>query len=140
MNSPADTHVQSAEQLRYASWLERGTRVGLGVLIAAFAAYMVGWLPALVPPDQLPAIWGQPVGRYLAATGAPTGWSWLSHLGRGDMLSLAGIVILASCSLPSLLVLAAMYRRQGDKAFAAMCVAEVLVIVLAASGLLAGGH
>jgi hypothetical protein len=33
-----------------------------------------------------------------------------------------------------------LYLTRGDKAFAAVCLAEVLVVVLAASGWLAGGH
>jgi hypothetical protein len=39
-----------------------------------------------------------------------------------------------------LLALVPLYLRRGDKAFAALCLAEVAVVLLAASGWLSGGH
>ena len=61
-------------------------------------------------------------------------------LGDGDVLGLAGIVWLAAVSVACLLALVPIYARRGDKAFVAICLAEVLVVALAASGLLTGGH
>jgi hypothetical protein len=40
----------------------------------------------------------------------------------------------------ALLALVPVYWNRGDRAYAAICVAEVLVVALAASGWLAGGH
>ena len=45
-------HAQPPEQLRYAAWLEWGTRAGLAVLVVSFAAYVFGLLPSLVPPPE----------------------------------------------------------------------------------------
>ena len=63
-------------------------------------------------------------------------------LGHGTIwvAGLAGIVILAGCSLVCLLALVPLYLKRGDKAFAVLCLAEVAVVVLAASGVLSGGH
>lgn len=132
--------AQPPEQLRYASALTWGTRIGLVVLIASFAAYVLGLLEAHVPVERLPEVWQHPVGRYLELTQMPTGWGWTALLGRGDIAGMAGIAILASCSLPALLALVPLFLRRGDKAFAVLCLAEVAVIALAASGWLAGGH
>lgn len=131
---------QGAEQLLYAALLERATQIGLVVLALSFAAYMFGWLPASVTHEQLAALWAQPVGSYLQATGSPTGWGWIVQLAKGDMAALAGIALLAGLSVPCLLALVPLARRHGDKRFAALCIAEALVIVLAASGWIAGGH
>jgi hypothetical protein len=140
MNTPPLRDPHALEQARYARWLEFGTWVGLVLLVASFAAYVLGWLPAHVAPQRLAQLWGQPLNAYLAATGSPTGWGWLALLPRADTLGLVGIAWLASVSVPCLLALVPLYWRRGDKAFVALCLAVVAVLLLAASGLLAGGH
>ena len=131
---------QSAEQLRYARLLGWGTRIGFVLLVVAFALYVAGILPALVPPQRLPGLWSQPVGAYLATTGTPTGWNWLAHLGRGDMAALVGIAWLAACSVPCLLALLPLAQARGDRWLVALCLAESFVIAAAASGVVSGGH
>lgn len=138
--SEHDQVQQSPEQLRYARLLDWGTRVGLVLLIVSFAAYVLGLAEAHVPPERLPQIWQHPVGRYLELTGSPTGWGWLALVHRGDIAGLVGIAVLAGCSVLCLLALVPMYLRRGDRAYAALCVAEAAVVVLAASGVLAAGH
>jgi hypothetical protein len=59
---------------------------------------------------------------------------------KGDLLNLVGITLLAGCSLPPLLGSAWLYLKQRDWAMATICLLVVAVIVLAASGVLAGGH
>jgi uncharacterized membrane protein len=56
------------------------------------------------------------------------------------MLALSGIALMSGISIPCLLVLVPLFSARKDRAFAAICVAEVLVLLLAASGWLAGGH
>ncbi|MBL8316894.1 MAG: hypothetical protein JNJ42_00740 [Burkholderiaceae bacterium] len=138
MNGP--TPQQPAEQLRYAALLNWGTRLGLVVLVLSFAAYMLGLLPPHVALDRLPELWSLPVGQYLEQTRSPVGWGWIALATRGDMAGLFGIALLTGCSVVCLLALVPLYLRRGDKAFALLCVAEVAVIALAASGLLTGGH
>ena len=132
--------VQPPEQLLYASLLTWGTRLGLFVLVASFAAYVLGLADAQVPVDRLPELWHHPVARYLELTQSPTGWGWLALVHKGDVAGLAGIAILAGCSLVCLLALVPLYLRRGDKAYAALCLAEVAVVLLAASGWISGGH
>ncbi len=131
--------AQSVEQLRYARLLEAGARAGLVLLLLAFLAYGSGLLAPGVPLQRLPELWSLPLAEFLQQSGSPTGWGWLARLGQGDMLSLAGIAWLASCSLPALLALLPLYLRRGDKVYAALALAEVAVIALAASGWLGGG-
>jgi hypothetical protein len=132
--------VQPAEQLRYARLLDLLARIGLALLVASFVVYALGWLPAHVAVERLPELWTLPVVDYLQRTGAPTGWGWLALAGHGDVAGLVGIALLAGCSLPCLLALVPLYLRRGDKALAWLCIAEVAVVLLAASGLLGAGH
>jgi len=138
--SAPDRVVQPPEQLRYARWLDWGTHLGLLVLAITFGAYLLGWLPARVPLHELPAQWHLPVDEFRLITGAVQGWDWLAQLQHGDAAGLLGIALLAACSLPCLLALVPLYLRAGDRAYAAICVAEVAVLLLAASGVLSTGH
>lgn len=131
---------QAIDQLRYARLLGQGSSLGMLMLVASFAAYMLGWLPPRVPTSELQALWHLPVGEFQRLTDAPLGWAWLGHLQHGDVIGLLGIVVLASCSVPCLLALLPIYVRAGNRAFVAICMAEVAVLLLAASGVLTAGH
>lgn len=134
---PTDTRGDAE---RYATLLEWGTRVGLLALIISFAVYLFESLPPHVPLDRLPQVWGLPAKAFLEQTRTPTGWGWLALAIKGDMSNLIGIAMLAGCSLPPLLALIPFYWQRRDRAYAAMCAAIALVLVLAASGVLTGGH
>lgn len=128
----------SVEQQRYATWLNWGARSGLAILIVSFLSYVFGLLPAKIPLDQLPHVWSLASGEYLKQTGAPTGWGWLGLLGQGDFASLLGIAWLAGCSLLCLIVVMPIYAARRDWVFVILCVAALLIQLLAASGILVG--
>ena len=87
------------EQHIYARWLDIGTRIAFVALALGFLAYVLGLLEPLVAPQDLVRLWSLPVDRYVAATGAPTGWGWLQFLGRGDYVNFLGVAALASITL-----------------------------------------
>lgn len=130
----ADDLAQPPEQLRYARWLAWGTRLGVLMLLAGLVAALTGWLPPQVPPETVAQWWGQPVAVYREATGSAAGWGWLRQLAHGDMAGLLGIALLAASAVPPLLALLPLYLRRRDRIFAALCVAEIAVVALAASG------
>ena len=140
MTSPPDPQAQPPEQELYARLLDWGTRIGLLLLVASFVAYVSGLLPGVVPVDRLPELWSLPVAQFQARTQMPGGWGWLALLGHGDVLGLLGIALLAGVSIPCLLALVPIYAARGEKAYVAICLLEVAVVALAASGLLSGGH
>jgi hypothetical protein len=123
----------------YARTLALGTRVGFLVLLATFLIYVLGLLPPEVPVTNLPKYWHLPAARYVAATGAPTGWSWLSHLGAGDVLNFLGIAILALVTPLCYARVLPVFVRERQRAFAWICVAELVVFGLAVAGLVALG-
>lgn len=142
MNNSAPSHAQQQreEALRYAFLLGWGSHLGVFALVISFAAYLLGILSPHVPLEQLPGVWNLPVATYLERTATPTGWGWLALTGKGDLSNLIGIALLAGCSLPPLLALIPLYLKRRDYLYAGLCALIVLVLVLAASGVLTGGH
>lgn len=143
MNPPAaatPAPQQPPEQQRYAVLLDWGTHLGLSILVLGFIAYVSGWVSPYVALERLPDLWSLPVASYLEQTHTPTGWGWVALLGHSDMMGLAGIAVLAGCSVPCLLALVPLYARRGDTMFVWVCLANALVVVLGASGWLTGGH
>ena len=109
----------------YARWLRRGSYVGVAVLVAGFAAYLLGMTPH---------------ERYLEYARLRPGWDWATYVHRSDMLAVAGIALLATCSVVSLAAAIRAFRASGERALMAICAAQIAVLLLAASGLLAGSH
>ena len=126
----------SPEQRQFARVLEIGMRAGMVLLACGFAAYMSGWLPASVAPATLPEFWGLSVTEFRRVTGAPNGWDWLGRLGYGDTLPLFGIVVLCATTLAAFGVLLVSCLRRADRFYIAIATLEILVLLLAASGVL----
>lgn len=136
----APAPAQPIEQLLYARLLDWGARVGLLALAAGFAVYVFGWASPQVPLEQLPQLWNLPAEQFLQRTGIPAGWGWLALVHKADVANLLGIALLAACSLPPLLAVMWLYLEQGDRAHALLCAGVVVVVLLAASGVLSAGH
>ena len=136
-----DTDTSSSlARLHYARVVEVGMKIGLAVLVAAFFAYLLGWLPARVPPQELPGMWAIPASDYLRAARMPGGWSWIALLDQGDVLPLLGIALLAAVPFVSVLALAPFYVARRDWIYFIIVLVQSGVIALAASGLLASFH
>jgi hypothetical protein len=140
MSEPDRPRRTPAEQQRYARLLDRSTKVGFAILVVSFLAYGFGAIPAHVPHDGWPKLLHLPLASYLRETGIPTGWGWLAHVHKGEFTGLGGIVILSGCSLLCLCAVVPVFLKRGDRIYAAICVAEIAVMLLAASGVLAPGH
>lgn len=124
----------------YARWLDRATSVGFAMCLVAFLVYVAGLVPAFVPPAELPRYWALPVDRFIAATGAPQQWAWLLLLGYSDILNLAAVALLALVTPLCYARLVPALVRQREWLQLALACAQVLVLVIAASGLLAGAR
>ena len=133
---PSAEIAQSERQLRYAALLERGTKIGMVVLVVSFIAYVTSWLPPHVPVDRLPELWGLSVSEYLQQAQMPRGFSLLGHMHRGDVLGLAGIAILAGTCIVSLLALVPMYAARRDRIYAALALLDAVIVLIAASGVI----
>jgi hypothetical protein len=131
----------SEEQMAYAGVLNIGMWLGLALLVMTFFVYISGVLPSFVSIDDLPKYWTMRVHDFNVALNAPTGWGWAAHVGQGDYLNFVGIAILSGLTILCYLVILPILIRKKDTAYVVIAIVEVLVLSLAASGLLkAGGH
>lgn len=137
---PAVKPAPDAAQERYARWLELGARAGLALLVIGLVVYATGMLAPHVPIEGLPALWTLPAERYLQEARITPGWGWAMLVHRSDHLTLAGIAVLAGCSILPLGTSLAAFRASGERTLAILCALEIAVLLLAASGFLAGLH
>ena len=138
---PATKVVVAPEQLKYATLLMYGAWSGILTLAVTFFLYVSGVLTSFIPPSQIPQYWGMKASDYLLATGAPHGFGWANMLGYGDYLNYIGLALLGTLTIAGYLILLPAYLKKKDMAYTAIVIIEVLVLSLAASGILkVGGH
>lgn len=137
LNGAADGGDATREaDLLYARGLWIGTALSLGLIAIETIAYVTGIVSPYIPLAQLPAFWGLPMTEYLAAAKVPTGWGWVALAGRGDYLNFVGIAVLASVTIACHFRLLAHFLARRDRIFAALVAAQIVVMLVAASGLL----
>ncbi|MCE5313325.1 MAG: hypothetical protein LLF86_09270 [Nitrospiraceae bacterium] len=137
-----EPHIKIAEeQTTYAGVLDTGMKAGLLIIIFTFAVYVFNLLQPHIPNAEISRYWSLPVHQYLQATGVHAGWSWLHMLGKGDFLNFAGIAFLAGISIICYIRIMPVLIAKKDTAYTVIALLEILVLVLAASGVLrSGGH
>ncbi len=131
----------SREQIIYANLLIIGVLAGLIILVTTYAIYVTGILPAHIEISLIPELWGKGVSEYLEITHSPHGWGWVPLLAKGDFLNYIGFALLALMTIFCYLVLVRGYIRQKNWIFTVIAVLEIMVLSVAASGILgSGGH
>jgi hypothetical protein len=140
-NSPA-AKADQIEMLQktYANWLEAGARLGLALLVITFLVYVFDVWEPHVPIEHLPYLWSLPAHEFRAATGGPHGWEWLRLLGRGDFLTYLGVAVLSLATIVCYLRIAPALAARGERLYAAIALAQIVVLILAASGVVSGAH
>ncbi len=129
------------EQLLYANILNKGMLVGLVGLVVTFVIYGAGILEPMIPLEQVQNYWVMPVSDYLAQTGIQAGWAWLGNLKYGDMLTFLPIAFLSLLTIICYLAIIPGLLRKKDTAYVVLAIVEVVVLSVAASGILgSGGH
>ncbi len=147
-NGEFECPAADEEQLLYANILQVGMYLGLTLLLVTFALYTSGVVTPAVPVEQLPDYWSMNVDDYLEATNRDhlhhadpiSGWSWLTVLGKGDYLNFLGIALLSGVTVVCYVGIVPTLIRKQDRAYVVMALLEVIILALAASGILAVGH
>jgi len=140
MTEQAKKAGQSEEQIQYAAILNIGSRIGLALLVITYLIYITGVLPPYVSMETLTTLWSLPTAEYLHNAQVEPGWFWFSQLKHGDFLNFISIAILAFLSVICYLSILPGLLKRKDRIYAFLVIAEVVVLVLAASGIVVGGH
>jgi hypothetical protein len=139
--SSTPDQIVSPEQLLYAKVLEKGMIIGLVLLIVTFAIYATGIIKPYIPRHEVAQYWTHTVTDYLHMADVEPGWAWLGMLSYGDFLNFIPISILAGTTMICFLSIAPTLWRKNDKVYAVFALLEVLILAVAASGILgSGGH
>jgi hypothetical protein len=129
----------SREQIIYANLLLMGMVAGIFIMIITYAIYLTGILPPHVDIHLISANWGKAIHEYLEITNSPSGWEWTSLLLKGDFINYIGFVLLGLMTIICYLVLVRGFVRKRDWIYAVISILEIVVLSLAASGLVGGG-
>jgi len=137
-----------ADQLLYANILAKGMYLGLGILLVTFALYMTGMVQPGIPIEELPRLWTLSVHEYLEVVNheflhqpdVVVGWSWMALLGMGDYLNFIGIALLAAVTIVCYMGILPSLFRKKDWIYATIATLEIIVLTLAASGIVSVGH
>jgi hypothetical protein len=131
----------SRDQIIYANLLVIGVWSGIFILVTTYAIYLSGLLSPHVDMALIPKIWGKGVAEYLEMTHSPHGWGWITLLSKGDFLNYIGFILLALMTIFCYLVLLRGYIRNKNWIFSIIAFLEIVVLSIAASGILgSGGH
>ncbi len=144
----ANATTATKEQVLYGNILDIGMKIGMVILFVFFALYVFGIMKPAIPVQDLDQYYSMPAHEYLQAITAnydaieetPDQWNWLSLVSHGDYLNLIGIAFLAAVTIFCYIAIVPTLIKEGDKLYAGLSILEVLILLLAASGLVSGGH
>ncbi len=128
------------EQIIYAKILKYGSLVGIAIMLLTFIVYLTGVLPPYVPIDKLPEYWNMSAPEFLEKANMPAGWGWINLLNHGDILNFIGIAFLAGLTIICYLAIIPYLFNSGARAVGILAIVEVLILSLAASGIIHIGH
>jgi len=129
------------EQVTYANMLFYGCWSGLAIMVVTYVLYVTGIITPHIPLKTIPLLWSEPVGTYLELGQVPHGWGWTALIANGDFLNFVGIVFLAGMTILCYIPLIPAYLKRKQTSFALLALAEIIVLLVAASGLVgSGGH
>jgi hypothetical protein len=140
-DNPQQSLKATPEQLLYAKILEVGMYIGLAILLVTYFIYVLGIMAPYIPLNEVPNYWTMTVTDYLHEADIHAGWSWVGMVHKGDFLNFIGIAILAGVTIICFLSIVPTLWANNDRVYAVLAVVEVIILTVAASGILAvGGH
>ena len=129
------------EQITYANLLFIGAWAGILLMLITYFIYVTGILSPHIDVTVITQNWDKGVDEFLEITHSPDGWGWLRLLNKGDFINFIGLVFIAVLTIICYLFLVVGYKKRNDWVYFFICLFEIAVLTLAASGILGtGGH
>ncbi len=128
------------EQIVYANILYYGSLLGMILLAATFIVYVSGVMEPYISYEQLPELWTHDTHYLIEKTDAPVGWGWLGMLNYSDFLNLLTLAFLAALTIICYIAILPIFVRKRDIIYTLLAIAEIAILMLAASGILQVGH
>ena len=132
------------EELLYARVLAWGARIGVCAVLLTLILYLSGAVQPLVPLEDMPTYWSLSIDDYQEKSGmrkkwaGVKNWQWVRHADRAEFLMYVGMALLAAVTIVCYASILPVLIRKGRRAHSVMVIIELLVLVLAASGVLSG--
>ncbi|MBV5303602.1 MAG: DUF1634 domain-containing protein [Chlorobium sp.] len=127
-------------QLSYATVLFWTSTLGIIFIIAGYLTYVLQLLPSAVSPAEVALHWHLRAAELHKVVAVPSGWDWLTQLGRGDVISYASIVYLSSVTMFCLAVIIPAFVKEKDFIYTVLTLLQVTVLLFVAAGAFSGGH
>jgi hypothetical protein len=131
--------VDSVQKI-YARWLGRATGLTLGLLVICFFVYVLEVLDPHIALHHIPGLWKLSAAEFVTASGAPKGWGWTGLLHTGDYLTFGVVAMLCSITLVCYVRIIVELVKQRERLHAALAAVQVLILLGAISGFVAGHH
>ena len=129
------------EQILYAKLLEKGMYIGLLILFITFGLYAFGIMDPYIPLNKISQYWTMNVDDYLHHANIKPGWAWAGMIKYGDFVNFIGIAILSGVTIMCYAAIVPTLMRNKDTIYVVLAILEVIVLTVAASGILGtGGH
>lgn len=128
------------EQIVYGKILYYGSLISLVALAVLFVVYVSGIVPNYVDFEKILELWGKSHHVFVEETNIPTGWGWIGLIGYSDYLNLLFLAILAFLTIVCYIAIIPVLLAKRDWIYVAIALIEVIVLLLAASGLITTGH
>ncbi len=126
----------SDKQLAYAKLLDISVKSASLILVLFFVIYIFEATSPDIPLSELPHYWHLPLEEYLQQTNYNAGWSWLGLLSKSDFLNYIPLVLLAGISILCYIRIIPILAAKKDKWYIVIAIAEIAILILAASGVL----
>ena len=124
----------------YANTLHWIAIIGFIFLVLSFIIYVLGILPPLVEPSTIPDMWHLPADEYVELNRLSTGWDWVDTIAHGDIIAMSSLFFLATGTIICFAVILVMFIKRRIWPYAIFTAAEIIVLLLAAGGIVTGSH
>lgn len=126
----------SRARVPYARILSAWCPSALGLIAIAFVLWLTGLAPRTLDPASYAQVRVEGAAAHLSALGTSPGWHWLSSLRTADLLCALSLALLAMGTPVACLAAAIQYVRRREGTLAAIALAQALVVLAAAAGLI----